>query len=84
MTAIEATNVTPAAPQAKYVVLNGHTLCYRIDATPTMLGVLAGSVRRGGHNPMNGAVFIGPNCELHEATQLDFDDFRVCSKYHLT
>lgn len=49
-----------------------------------MLGVLAGSVRRGGHNPMNGAVFIGPNCELHEATQLDFDDFRVCSKYHLT
>lgn len=79
----EVSIATPVAAQDKYVVLNGHTLCYRIEATPTMLGVLAGSVRRGGHDPMNGAVFFGPNCELREATQQDFDDYRICSKYHL-
>ena len=56
---------------------------HRIEATPTMLGVLAGSVRRGGHNPLYGPVSFTPRCTLREATHKDFNEYRVCSKGYL-
>ncbi|HDS1721705.1 hypothetical protein NPS53_09345 [Pseudomonas putida] len=80
MNTTETCITTQDPAQAKYVVLNEHTLCYRIEATPTMLGVLAGSVRKGGHNPLYGPVSFTPRCTLREATQKDFDEYRVCSK----
>lgn len=83
MNATESSNTMHVASQAKYVVLNEHTLCYRIEATPTMLGVLAGSVRRSGHNPLYGPVSFTPRCTLREATHKDFDEYRVCSKGYL-
>lgn len=84
MSAFAASNTTQTAEQAKYVVLNENTLCYRIEATPSMLGVLAGSVRRGGHNPLYGPVSFTPSCALREATQKDFDEYSVCSKGHIS
>lgn len=73
--------------QAKYVVLDEHTLCYRIDGqTPgwkNFVGVLQGSVLRGGHDWRNGSVCISPRSNVREATQADFDFFRVSSTGHL-
>ena len=66
-----------------YVVLNEHTLAYRLPATPNLLGVLAGSVLRGGHNPLNGSVSISERDHLRPATHADFDAYRVCSRGHL-
>lgn len=63
--------------QAKCVVLGEHTLCYRIEGSETMLGVLAGSVQRGGHNWLNGPVCIAPGAKLRDATIADFDFYRV-------
>lgn len=71
-------------PQAKYVVLNEHTLCYRIEETPTMLGVLHGSVVRGGHDWKNGAVSFTPSCQLRAATLEDFDFYRVSPTGHIS
>lgn len=85
------TTVAPTAPaaapgdvQSKYVVLGEHTLCYRIPQAPLTLGVLAGSVIRGGHNPLNGPVSILPNEKMRPATIEDFEFFRVCHVGHLT
>ncbi|WNZ87575.1 hypothetical protein [Pseudomonas sp. P108] len=68
----------------KYVVLGEHTLCYRIPQTPLTLGVLAGSVIRGGHNPVNGSISVLPSEKLRPATVEDFDFFHVCHIGHLT
>jgi hypothetical protein len=69
--------------QAKYVVLNEHTLCYRIEGSPTQLGVLHGSVVRGGHNSLNGPVTFTASSSLRAATLEDFDFYRVCPKGHI-
>lgn len=68
---------------SKYVVLNEHTLCYRIEGQPYHLGVLAGSVLRGGHDWKNGPVAFGPSDTLRPATREDFETYRVCPKGHL-
>ena len=73
------------------VVYEEHTLGYfQTDTIPNVdyvyMGVLAGSVLRGGRNPMNGPVFIYMPLDrdkLRIATKEDFDFFRVCSKGHL-
>lgn len=82
------TSTAPASVQGdvqtKYVVLGEHTLCYRIPKTPSMLGVLAGSVIRGGHNPLNGPVSVLPSENLRPASVEDFDFFGVCHVGHLT
>lgn len=69
--------------QAKYVVLNEHTLCYRIEGCPTQLGVLHGSVIRGGHSSLNGPVSFTASCSLRAATLEDFDFYRVSPKGHI-
>ena len=66
-----------------YVVLNEHTLGYLQPATPNLLGVLAGSVLRGGHNPLNGPVYFSERDRIRPATHDDFDAYRVCSRGHL-
>jgi hypothetical protein len=78
-----ATSAGDSEIQAKYVVLDENTLCYRIPGMSTMLGVLAGSVIRGGHNPINGPVSILPGANMREATLKDFDFFRVCPIGHI-
>ncbi|UIF89456.1 hypothetical protein [Cupriavidus sp. UYPR2.512] len=63
---------------AKYVVVDEHTLGYRIEETPRFIGVLAGSVLRGGHNPIDGPAVIIPGLtRLRAATEIDFEFFRV-------
>ncbi|VVE17895.1 MULTISPECIES: hypothetical protein [Pandoraea] len=63
---------------AKYVVMDEHTLGYLIDETPNVMGVLAGSVKRRGHNPMNGpATIVHGNTRLRPANEIDFEFFRV-------
>jgi hypothetical protein len=62
----------------KYVVMDEHTLGYLVDKTPTLMGVLAGSVLKGGHDWKNGAVSIVPgHTKLRMATEADFEFFRV-------
>lgn len=66
----------------KYIVKNENTLCYRQEGTQ-FVGVLAGSVIRGGHNPLNGSIIIAPSDALRPATLEDFEFFRVCPKGHI-
>lgn len=66
---------------AKYVVHEGHTLCYRIEDTSlcvdgaTMLGVLGSSIH--GRSWRNSPFMAFRGEELREATRDDFDRFRV-------
>lgn len=61
-----------------YVVMAEHTLGYISDVQPNDMGVLAGSVVRGGHNHLNGMVSIVPGFDkLRIATEQDFKDYRV-------
>lgn len=64
----------------RYVVKDEHTLGYIYDEQPHLLGVLHGSVIRGGHDWRNGPVAISSDENLRKATQADFDFYRVCSK----
>lgn len=61
----------------KYVVLNENTLGYTDDRHPGRMGVLAGSVIRGGHDWLNGPVTLGAADKLRPATPEDFDTYRV-------
>ncbi len=60
----------------KYVVKEEHTLGYLIEGQPGMMGVLAGSVLKGGHDWKNGPVPYFPE-ELRPARKEDFEIFRV-------
>jgi hypothetical protein len=61
-----------------YVVMNDNTLGF-INPTllPGQMGVLHGSVLKGGHNWLNGPVLIAPSDVLRPATLDDFKTFRV-------
>lgn len=68
----------PLPECARYVVMDEHTLGYLIPETPSFMGVLAGSVLKGGHDPLNGpAVIVPGHTKLRQATELDFKAFRV-------
>lgn len=67
----------------RYYVLNEHTLCYTICGSPELLGVLAGSVIRGGHDWKNGPVSAGGSDTLRPATLEDFEAYRVSPKGHI-
>lgn len=60
----------------RYVVKDEHTLGYMIGNTGNM-GVLAGSVVRGGHNWINGSVSVFGSV-IRDATLADFEAYRVC------
>ncbi|PNE59582.1 hypothetical protein A8H39_00075 [Paraburkholderia fungorum] len=63
---------------AKYVVMDEHTLGYVMDEAPNYIGVLAGSVKRGGRNPLDGPAIIAAGItRLRPATEVDFEFFRV-------
>jgi hypothetical protein len=66
----------------KYLVCDEHTLCYAYP-NQLMMGVLAGSVIRGGHNPMSGCVFPSQFRTIRDATVEDFKFFRVSHKGHI-
>lgn len=69
-----------------YVVVNENTLGYLaesgVDGYQT-LGVLAGSVVRGGKNPLNGPAVVTPLDRVRLATKKDFADYRIDSTGHL-
>jgi hypothetical protein len=65
------------ARNAKYVVMDEHTLGYLLEETPNYIGVLAGSVLRGGRNPLDGPAIVTPGLtRLRPATETDFEFFR--------
>lgn len=71
-------NHTQLTKSSKYVVIDEHTLGYRLERTPNFIGVLAGSVLRAGHSPLDGMVAIVPKVtRLRAATEIDFQFFRV-------
>lgn len=67
---------------SKYIVINENTLAYRIEGSQ-FVGVLAGSVVRGGRNPLDGTIPISPLDKVRDATLGDFESYRVCAKGHL-
>ena len=67
----------------EYVVVNENTLGIIREGYPNTLEVLAGSVIRGGYNPMNGPIGITKNDNIRPATYEDFDTFRLCPKGHM-
>ncbi len=67
--------------QIKYVVHKESTLGY-FENDSNVLSVLHGSVRKGGYDWRNGPVNVNPN-DCREATQADFDEYRVSSRGHL-
>lgn len=63
---------------SRYVVMDEHTLGYLDETSPWLMGVLAGSVLKGGYNPLNGPVSIVPgHTRLRQATEADFAAYRV-------
>lgn len=74
---------TYAIRRCSYLVLNGHTLGYRLGGSAT-LWPLAGSVLRGGHDPKNGPVAIMAGVDtIRPATLADFKAYRVSPVGHL-
>lgn len=63
----------------RYIVINENTLAYTVENS-FMVGVLAGSVIKGGRNPLNGPIFVCPSDKWRDATFEDFDHFGI----HLT
>lgn len=62
----------------RYVVLEEHTLGYIDPAYQDYMGVLHGSVRKGGHDWRNGPVcLMGITPQLRDATAADFDEYMV-------
>jgi len=72
--AAQSQGVAGSPLNAKYLVFNEDTLCYREDGTP-MLGVLASTPT--GRDWMNGPFLVQPEDTLRAATTADFDRFRV-------
>jgi hypothetical protein len=73
----------PTEATARYLVVNENALCYRIEGS-ILHGVLAGSVLRGGPDPMTGTIAVAPSDVVRPATVEDFAFFRVSPKGHLT
>ena len=71
-------------PETKYLVVNENCLGYADDLTrPFLLGVLQGSVARGGPDWKNGPVFVTEQDTVRPATLQDFEDYRVSPKGHI-
>jgi hypothetical protein len=69
--------------RVSYLVINENTLGYVTASYPSVFGVLAGSVLRGGHNPFNGPVYISPWDHVRPADIGDFESYRVDARGHL-
>lgn len=60
-----------------YVVLNDNTLGYISELHPGTMGVLAGSITRGGHAWINGPVALASSDEIRPATNSDFGFYHI-------
>jgi hypothetical protein len=68
----------PRPERTRYVVMDGHTLGYLIPEMPNYVGVLAGSVLKGGPDSMQGTALIVPgHTQVRQAELEDFTNFRV-------
>ena len=76
----------PIGSVLDYVVKDENTLgyLYKGPCGTLMIGVLAGSVLRGGANPVDGPVFVSSMGDIRLATEEDFSNFRVCSCGHIS
>lgn len=64
--------------RSTYIVLNENALGYILPDHPGWVNVLAGSVLKGGPNPLDGPVPIVPSLDrIRPATIADFEAFRV-------
>jgi len=62
--------------EVQYFVFNENTLCYLREGD-YRYGVLAGSVIRGGRNPLEGMTIRFDSDVVRQATVADFDAYRV-------
>lgn len=70
----------------KYTVVNENTLCYDHGVTLVgipYVGVLAGSIIKGGRHWSDGPILINPSDKVRPATLEDFNTFNVSPKGHL-
>lgn len=77
---VSETHWTPIArpEHTRYVVMDEHTLGYLIPEMPYYIGILAGSVLKGGPDHTQGTSIITPgHSKVRQATLEDFATFRV-------
>ncbi len=68
----------------KYIVINENTLGYILEGMEFQwVKVLAGSVVRGGRNPLDGYFPLSPLDTVRNATLKDFEDYRIDSRGHI-
>lgn len=70
----------------KYLVVNENTLCYDHGVTLAgipYVGVLGGSIIKGGRHSFDGPILISPSDKVRPATLEDFETFHVSPKGHL-
>lgn len=71
-------------PRPTYVVLNENALGYILPDRLGWVNVLAGSVLKGGPNPLDGPVpILSSSDRIRPATVADFEVFRVDPTGHL-
>jgi len=68
--------------EPRYVVMNENTLGYINDDRPNIMGILQGTVLKGGHSWLKGSVSISPSDSIRDATMRDFDEYRVVPPPH--
>lgn len=66
-----------------YIVVNENTLAYADDSNSSLVGVLAGSVAKGGYNPKDGPISISRLDHVRLASVGDFNSYRVDARGHL-
>lgn len=59
----------------QYFVCDENTLCCQVPGD-TLIGILAGSVIRGGRNPLNGVTHVSTFRTVRPATADDFTEYR--------
>ncbi|WP_176043008.1 hypothetical protein [Burkholderia stabilis] len=75
-------NQSELPADVKYVVMDENTLGYVIEGRRNIIGVLAGSVIRGGRNWLNGPAVVLPGyTRIRAATEADFDFYRTHVPY---
>jgi len=73
----------------KYIVVGEHSLCYRFENDTFNLpgyervGILHGSVLKGGFNDLDGWAIISLKDPVRAATLADFEEYRVSPKGHI-
>lgn len=81
---IECNTVTALVEVSSYAVKDNISLGTVSHPKGWFRNFAVFSSKIGGPNPLNGPLALNPDADLRQASEKDFDDFRVCSKGFFT